>query len=55
MYAINRLSSHDSYPKEKSFQGIKHLIHCLAGLPHCTTVYPYFLDKTTTHDVFQEV
>ena len=55
MYAVNRISSHDSSPSSPDFQGIKHLVFYLAVCPHCPIIYPAGLDITTTHDLSREV
>ena len=53
IYAVNRLSIHDSAPSEPVFQGIKHIIRYLDGCPYRPIMYPSGLGDTTTHDLHQ--
>ena len=55
MYAVNRLSNHNSAPSSPAFKGIKKFIRCLSGFPHCPTMYPSGIDGTNTHDIHQDI
>ena len=55
MYAVNRLSIHDSAPSVPDLQGINHLIRYLYGSQHHPIMYFVGFGVTTNHEIRQEL